>query len=247
MGKPAARVGDLHTCPLVIWPMPPHVGGPIMPPGIPSVFIGGLPAATIGNLCICVGPPDTIMLGSFGVLITNKPAARIGDSTSHGGVITAGCPTVLIGEVSGAALIAAINIVLSEINADRGTINCGNIIDGVVDFLKGRGIKKVVTTEDGSWEEIDGRLGTSTDFSNTTTFDNVFSDLETRGPGSITLIGIIYNDAADNAHVIVAANINGTVGVMEGQGGSGFITNAETANTAYGNGGLSTITSSPVP
>lgn len=96
MSKPAARVGDMHTCPMSDGPKP-HVGGPILPPGAPTVLIGGLPAATATNMCTCVGPPDTILMGSATVLIGGKPAARMGDQTAHGGVIVAGCPTVLIG------------------------------------------------------------------------------------------------------------------------------------------------------
>lgn len=96
MGKPAARVGDMHVCPMSDGPKP-HVGGPVMPPGEPTVFIGGIPAATVGMLCTCVGPPDTIAKGSGTVFIGGKPAARLGDTTAHGGSITAGCPTVLIG------------------------------------------------------------------------------------------------------------------------------------------------------
>lgn len=75
----------------------PHVGGPIVSPGVPTVLIGNLPAAVMGDMCTCAGPPDTIAKGSSNVLIGNKPAARIGDSTAHGGVIVAGCPTVMIG------------------------------------------------------------------------------------------------------------------------------------------------------
>jgi len=96
MSKPAARVGDMHVCPMVDG-LKPHVGGPVMPPGVPTVLIGGMPAAPVGNMCTCVGPPDTIVMGSSTVLIGGKPAARMGDSTAHGGSITAGCPTVLIG------------------------------------------------------------------------------------------------------------------------------------------------------
>ncbi|WP_020604766.1 PAAR domain-containing protein [Spirosoma spitsbergense] len=100
MGQPAARVGDMHTCPMVTPGLPPipHVGGPVLPPGVPTVFIGGMPAATMGNMCLCVGPPDVIVRGSFTVLIGGRPAARMGDNTAHGGVITMGCPTVLIGD-----------------------------------------------------------------------------------------------------------------------------------------------------
>jgi uncharacterized Zn-binding protein involved in type VI secretion len=79
-------------------PPVPHVGGPIMPPGLPTVLIGGMPAATLGNICTCVGPPDSIIKGSAGVFIGGKPAARMGDTTAHGGVIAAGMITVLIGE-----------------------------------------------------------------------------------------------------------------------------------------------------
>lgn len=96
---PAARISDMHTCPMVTPGVPPipHVGGPIMPPGMPTVFIGGLPAACMGDMLVCTGPPDTIIKGSATVLIGGKPAARMGDSTAHGGVIVAGFPTVLIG------------------------------------------------------------------------------------------------------------------------------------------------------
>ncbi|UFN59260.1 PAAR domain-containing protein [Microbulbifer celer] len=75
----------------------PHVGGPILSPGGPTVIIGKMPSATVGSTCTCVGPPDTIAMGSTTVLIQGKPAARMGDSTAHGGKIVVGCPTVLIG------------------------------------------------------------------------------------------------------------------------------------------------------
>jgi uncharacterized Zn-binding protein involved in type VI secretion len=74
----------------------PHVGGPISGPGAPTVLIGGLPAARVGDMAICVGPPDTIVKGSATVLICGSPAARMGDQTAHGGVIVLGMPTVMI-------------------------------------------------------------------------------------------------------------------------------------------------------
>lgn len=97
--KPAARVSDMHVCPMATPGLPPipHVGGPILPPGIPKVMIGGLPAATVGAMAACVGPIDSIVMGSTKVFICNKPAARVGDSCAHGGTITTGCPTVFIG------------------------------------------------------------------------------------------------------------------------------------------------------
>ena len=103
MGKPAARIGDMHMCPMVTPGLPPipHVGGPIIGPGVPNVLIGGVPAAVMGDMCTCVGPPDTIVLGSVGVFIGGKPAARMGDMCAHGGMITVGLPTVLIGETLG--------------------------------------------------------------------------------------------------------------------------------------------------
>ena len=96
---PAARVGDMHTCPLATPGTPPipHVGGPILPPGCPTVLIGGVPAARVTDMAVCVGPPDSIAMGSPTVLIGNLMAARIGDPTVHGGVIVVGCPTVIIG------------------------------------------------------------------------------------------------------------------------------------------------------
>ena len=92
---PAARVGDMHTCPMVDG-VKPHVGGPITL-GCPNVLIGSMPAARVGDLATCVGPPDTIAMGSFTVMIGGKPAARIGDLTAHGGTVTVGCPNVQIG------------------------------------------------------------------------------------------------------------------------------------------------------
>ncbi len=98
MGQPAARVGDMHVCPMVTPGLPPipHVGGPILPPGGITVLIGGMPAARVGDMCVCVGPPDVIALGSFKVMIKGQPAARMGDMTAHGGSIVLGAPTVLI-------------------------------------------------------------------------------------------------------------------------------------------------------
>ena len=96
MGSPAARINDMHVCPLSNGPVP-HVGGPILPAGEPTVLIGGMPAARVGDMATCTGPPDTIILGSSSVLIGGMPAARLGDSTAHGGSIILGEFTVLIG------------------------------------------------------------------------------------------------------------------------------------------------------
>ena len=99
MGQPAARLTDMHTCPMQTPGTPPipHVGGPVTGPGVPNVLIGNLPAAVVGDLATCVGPPDSIVKGSATVMIGGRPAARMGDTTVHGGSIVAGCPNVLIG------------------------------------------------------------------------------------------------------------------------------------------------------
>lgn len=132
MSKPAARVGDVHTCPMVTpgTPPVPHVGGPILPPGAPTVLIAGVPAARVGDRATCVGPPDVIVAGSPTVLIAGIPAARMGDPTAHGGVIAAGCLTVLVGDVgmggAGSAQAATMSLAralaapFTRMNCDRG-------------------------------------------------------------------------------------------------------------------------------
>ena len=96
---PAARLTDMHVCPMQTPGVPPvpHVGGPITGPGQPTVLIGNLPAAKVGDMLVCVGPPDSIVAGSSTVMIGGMPAARMGDTTAQGGKIVIGLPTVLIG------------------------------------------------------------------------------------------------------------------------------------------------------
>src|SRR3954467_9207045 len=94
---PAARVTDTHVCPRIEPGPVPHVGGPLLPAGEPTVLIGFMPAARQGDMATCVGPPDEVAQGESTVLIGDKPAARLGDPMQHGGTIAAGCPTVLIG------------------------------------------------------------------------------------------------------------------------------------------------------
>lgn len=90
----------MHVCPMVTPGVPPipHVGGPIVAPGAPTVLIGFLPAARMTDMAVCVGPPDMIMMGSPTVLIEFLMAARMGDPTVHGGTIVLGFPMVMIGE-----------------------------------------------------------------------------------------------------------------------------------------------------
>ena len=96
---PAARLTDFHQCPMVTPGLPPipHVGGPVIGPVSPTVLIGKLPAATLGSMLVCVGPPDAVVKGSATVMINGKPAARMGDNTAHGGTIMIGCVNVIIG------------------------------------------------------------------------------------------------------------------------------------------------------
>lgn len=96
MPQPAARLTDMHVCPMITV-LVPHVGGPIVAPGCPTVLIGGMPAACVGDMAVCVGPPDVVVLGAFNVLIGGRPAARMGDMTAHGGVVVLGCFNVLLG------------------------------------------------------------------------------------------------------------------------------------------------------
>ncbi len=95
MGRPASRIGDMHVCPLLTV-LVPHIGGPVAI-GFPTVLTGMMPQARVGDMCVCVGPPDVIALGSFTVLVGGMPAARMGDLTAHGGTLILGYPTVLIG------------------------------------------------------------------------------------------------------------------------------------------------------
>lgn len=96
---PASRITDMHMCPMLTPGVPPipHVGGPITGPGVPTVLVGSVPASVLGDMCVCVGPPATVIKGSATVLISGRPAARMGDSTAHGGSIVLGLPTVIIG------------------------------------------------------------------------------------------------------------------------------------------------------
>lgn len=96
MGQPAARITDMHVCPMLTGPVP-HVGGPIIQTSCLNVLVGKLPAAQVTSMVTCVGPPDVIAMGSTTVLIGKLPAARMGDTTAHGGNIILGCPSVLVG------------------------------------------------------------------------------------------------------------------------------------------------------
>jgi len=106
MPGPAATVGSMHVCPMCSGYIP-HVGGLVSGPGVSTVLIGGKPAAVMGDMCTCVGSPDTIVQGEATVLIGGSPAATVGCMTAHGGSITVGETTVLIGTGVSAATVVA--------------------------------------------------------------------------------------------------------------------------------------------
>lgn len=106
----ATRIGDMHVCPLVTPGVPPipHVGGPVLPPGVPQVLIGKVPANVAGNTCVCVGPPDVCLPGQFQVLVQNRPLIRtLVDSTAHGGRVVVGCFQVIVGSGGASAVCSA--------------------------------------------------------------------------------------------------------------------------------------------
>ena len=117
--KPAARLTDMHMCPMVIpgVPLIPHVGGPVMK-GAATVLIGMMPAARQMDMAMCVGPPATIAMGPPPVLTENLMAARMGDPTMHGGMITVGCPTVLIGEVGMGGIVSTQGMAMKQAKAE---------------------------------------------------------------------------------------------------------------------------------
>jgi uncharacterized Zn-binding protein involved in type VI secretion len=129
---PAARITDMHVCPMVTGVVP-HVGGPILPPCEPTVLIGGLPAARVTDMATCGGPPDIIIMGSPTVLIGKLMAARIGDPTAHGGVIVLGCPTVIIGEAGSPSPSAPSAPVVSDLSATSKGLD-GAAANGSDDF-----------------------------------------------------------------------------------------------------------------
>ena len=96
MSMPTARLTDMHVCPMLTGPVP-HVGGPVISPGLPPGLFSVMPSARVGDICVCVGPPDSIVKGSATTLVGSMPVARVGDTTAHGGTIVGMTPTILIG------------------------------------------------------------------------------------------------------------------------------------------------------
>jgi len=138
---PAARIADMHTCPMSTGPVP-HVGGPVAI-GCPTVLIGGMPAARVGDMVTCSGPPDTIAVGSMSVMIGGMPAARMGDLTAHGGSIVAGFPQVMIGDQGGgpaptnAAVVANVSVPVLKKSTWKSIAS--SFGDGVFDGIFNKG------------------------------------------------------------------------------------------------------------
>lgn len=241
MGKPAARLTDMHVCPMVTG-IVPHVGGPIVLPGAPTVVIGGLPAARVGDMATCVGPPDFIAPpGARTVLIGGLPAARQGDMTVHRGRVSSGCFTVLIGNLAGGTLSQQeLQNIADGVNPNNGTINCGNIIDAVIDRLTGRNPEAVSPVEqDGSFPEIEQRHGVTLEWGHT--FEDAFDAVAAGEDGTTAIVGIEYNDGTDASHVVVMTRQDGQVSIIEGQGGGEVINTPERANEIYNSRGTTTV------
>ena len=235
---PAARLTDNHVCPMVTGGVP-HVGGPIVSPGCPTVLIGDLIAARVTDMLICAGPPDVIVKGSNSVLIGGLPAARIGDPTVHGGVIVMGLPTVLIGDTPGSALVAA----AAGVNPTGSVINCGNIIDAVAARLQGTDPNAVAPANgDGTFDQIAARFHTTITWDQT--LPGAYDRVRAGGDGTMAVVGIRYSGGG--SHVVIMANDHGTIGIVEGQNwgpgqGAGAITDPAVANARYNADGRSDI------
>ena len=245
MGKPAARLTDMHTCPM--WSgNTPHVGGPIIAPCKPTVLIGGLAAARVTDPAICNGPTDTIVQGSATVRIGGLQAARLGDATAHGGVIVAGHPRVLIGDGAGggqqqsegmpagggsgssaagqppsspsatnATPGSALAAAAQAVNPSNSNVNCGNIIDAVVARLRGTNSKATASAS------RDGSFSQIEQRFNTriqwgSSFQGAFNSVAKGGNGTVAVVGMT-NPATGFSHVVILANDHGTVGIVEGQ------------------------------
>ena len=171
MAKPAARVGDHHTCPQVTPGSPPvpHVGGPVLPAGASTTLIGSQPAASVTGMCACVGPPDTIVTGSLGVIVGNLCAACAGDPTAHGGTIVGGTPSVQIGQVDN-----AVDRIAKGVNPSGSTVNCGHNVDSAISRLYGTDPNATSPAGmDGSFAEIGSRHGTQIEWGKT--LDDAFT------------------------------------------------------------------------
>lgn len=154
--KPAARTSDMHVCPMQTPGTPPipHVGGPILPPGEPTVLINGLPPALVGSMAVCVGPPDSVVVGSFTCLAGGKPMARLGDQTAHGGTISVGSPNVMIGDSGGAGSPQAATMSAAKAAGSPFVpANCATAAGSETQEPPGAGAESAAAT--GHWIELE--------------------------------------------------------------------------------------------
>jgi uncharacterized Zn-binding protein involved in type VI secretion len=206
-----------------------HVGGPIMM-GDPTVLVGALPAARVTDPCTCVGPPDAIAIGSLGVIIGGLCAARLGDSTLHGGAVVIGLPTVLIGEIGN-----AIQLIAQGINPAASVLNCGFNVDAAIARLYNTNPGATAPPgQDGSFTQIGARNGTTIVWGNT--LDGAFNAVRQGGPGTTAVVGIDYGNGS--SHVVAMTNYYGTPVIIEGQNwgtgqGAGPITDPAAAQARY--------------
>jgi len=227
MGQPAARIGDNHTCPVVV--PPPHVGGPIFT-GSPDVTIGYMAAARVSDSLVCAGATDVIVAGALNVLINNLCAARMGDPTAHGGVIVQGLFSVLIGETNN-----PMQAIAEGINPTGSTINCGNNVDAAIARLYGTDPNATSpSTRDGTFPQIAARNGTNMNWGNN--LNDAFNTVRNGGPGTTAIVGIDYGNGS--SHVVVMTNYNGTPTIIEGQNWgpgqpAGAITDPAVAQARY--------------
>lgn len=221
---PAARLTDMHTCPQVTVVVP-HVGGPIVV-GSTDVFTGGLMQARVTDMCVCVGPPDAIAVGSLGVIVDFLCAARMTDPTLHGGVIVGGLPTVEIGEVGNPMMAIALGI-----NPLGGGMNCGFLVDAAIARVYGTNPTATAPiAQDGSFPAIGTRHGTTIVWGHT--MKDAFDTVRAGGRGTTAIVGIDYG-GGQVPHVVAVTNHYGTPVLIEGQGGGATITDANTAQTRY--------------
>jgi uncharacterized Zn-binding protein involved in type VI secretion len=234
---PAARITDMHVCPMVTG-IVPHVGGPILPPCEPTVLIGMLPAARVTDMLTCVGPPDMIAMGSPTVLTGGLMAARLGDPTVHGGVIILGCFNVIIGEAGAPPPIVA------SVNPSNSVINCGNLIDAFIDRLTGANPDATAPDQtDGTFAEIEQRHNTKIEWNKS--FQDAFDAVKAGGNGTIAIVGIQYSGGTAS-HVVTMTNDHGQPVVLEGQDWGAanpkeIITSPARANERYNSDGGSNI------
>lgn len=234
MPFPAARVTDMHVCPMVTG-IVPHVGGPVLPPAAITVLIAGLPAARVTDLCTCVGPPDPIAMGYPATFVGGLLPAYLGSFTSHGGSIIMGCPTVLYGAPPFGPGGPSAASIAGAVNPANSVINCGNIIDAAIARLDGSNPNAVAPAgQDGSFDDIAARHNTTMNWGHT--LGDAFNLAQQGGPGTTLIVGIDYGNGS--SHVVTMANQGGTVSIIEGQNWgagnpAGAITSPAAAQTRY--------------